>query len=161
MAVLEGIRVLDLGVHIAGPYCTSLLADRGAEVIRIERPGGDNDRRIGYGGDTGDSYAFMARNRNKKGITLDITTGAGRDILYDLVRRSDVLVEALPTGDLKTKLGVDYASLSTVNPGIIVVSVTAFGLTGPDANKAGFDTVAQALSGAMSCTGFPGSRLMK
>lgn len=157
MTVLEGIRVLDLGIHIAAPYCTSLLADRGAEVLRIERPGGDNDRRIGYGGETGDSYAFMARNRNKKGITLDITTDTGRDVLYELVRRSDVLVEALPTVETKAKLGVDYASLSKVNQGIIVVSVTAFGLTGPLANRAGFDTVAQALSGAMSCNGFPGS----
>jgi len=156
VAVLEGIRVLDLGIHIAAPYCTSLLADQGAEVIRIERPGGDNDRRIGYGGNTGDSYAFMARNRNKRGITLDITTEPGREILYELVRRSDVLVEALPTGEMKAKLGVDYACLSGVNQRIIVVSVSAFGLTGPYADRAGFDTVAQALSGAMSCTGFPG-----
>jgi len=142
---------------MAGPYCASLLADRGAEVIRIERPGGDNDRRIGYGGDTGDTYSFMARNRNKKGITLSLDKEEGRRILHELVQRSDVLVESISPPSIKKELGVDYDTLSKINPRIIVVSITCFGLTGVYANKIGFDTVAQAMSGVMSFTGFPGN----
>jgi len=155
--ILDGIRVLDLGRFLAAPYCSLLLADMGAEVIRIERPGGEWDRTLGaYPAPNGDTYMFMSRARNKKCITLDFHTPRGREILGELVRLSDVVIENFGTG-AKKAIGVDYESLKQFNPKIILTSVSAFGLNGPYARRLGMDGVAQAMSGAMSCSGFPGS----
>lgn len=155
-AVLEGIRVIDLSRHIAGPYCGLLLADMGAEVIRVEAPDGADDRHFGYLTPTKDSYGYIVRNRGKKGITLDLGTEKGLAILHQLVKVSDVLLESYAVR-AKKKLGLDYSTLGKINPKIIVASVSAFGKTGPYANKTGFDPIIQAMSGAMSCNGFPSS----
>jgi len=152
--VLEGIRVIDLSQHIAGPYCGLLLADMGAEVIRVEISGGAEDRRFGYLTPSSDSYAFIVRNRGKKGITLNLNTEKGIEILHQLVEVSDVVLESYAIRD-KKRLGLDYATLGQINPKIIVASISAFGKSGPYADKTGFDPIVQAMSGAMSCTGFP------
>ena len=153
--LLRGIRVIDLSRHISGPYCSSLLADMGAEVIRVERPGGDEDRRFGYLSPTGDSYAFANRMRNKKAITLNLDHPKGKEILGKLVEKSDVLLENFAMRD-KNKLGLNIESLSKMNPSIILASISAFGSSGPNATRIGFDPIAQAMSGAMSFSGFPG-----
>ena len=157
MGILDEIRVLDLGHHVAAPYSCQILADAGSEVIRIERPEGDDDRRFGYCTPSGESYGFLSRARNKKGITLNLNSGDGREILWNLAKVSDVIIEGFAPPELKKKLGVDYSTLSKINPRIIVVSITAFGLNGPYSRKIGIDPVAQAISGAMSITGFPGN----
>jgi CoA:oxalate CoA-transferase len=157
VGILDNIRVLDLGHHIGAPFSAQHLADAGAEVIRIERPGGDDDRRFGYCSPTGESFAFLSRGRNKKGITLDLSHDKGVKILWDLVKVSDVVIEGFAPPELKKRLGVDYPTLSKLNPRVILVSVTAFGLTGPYMNRLGIDPIAQALSGAMSINGFPDS----
>ena len=154
--VLEGIQVIDLSRHISGPYCSSLLADMGAEVIRVERPGGDEDRRFGYLSATGDSYAFLNRMRNKKAITLNLDTPKGREIFEKLVRISDIVLENFAMRD-KEKLGLNIESLRKIKPSIILASISAFGSSGPNTQRIGFDPIAQAMSGAMSFNGFPGN----
>jgi len=154
--ILKGIRVIDLSRHISGPYCSSLLADMGAEVIRVERPGGDEDRRFGYLSPTGDSYAFVNRMRNKKAITLNLDHLEGKEIFEKLVKSSDIILENFAMRD-KEKLGLNFESLRKIKPSVILASISAFGSSGPNTQRIGFDPIAQAISGVMSFNGFPGN----
>lgn len=153
---LAGIRVLDFGRYIAGPYCAALLADMGADVIRIERRDGGEDRNLAPLSDTGDGALFMNMNRNKRGLTLDPSHPQSAEIKRRLLARADVVVANLPV-DVLQKLGLDYEALKSIKPDIILTMISAFGSTGPYAKRAGFDSLAQAMSGAMSLTGFPGA----
>jgi len=154
--VLDGIRVLDFGRYIAGPWCAALLGDFGAEVIRIERIGGGEDRFVLPLSETDDSGAmFLQVNRNKRGMTLDPVNEKGRVIVRRLVETADVVVANLPEAALK-QLGIDYATLSAIKPDIILTTATAFGYNGPYERKVGFDTVAQAMCGIMYLSGHPG-----
>ena len=151
---LYGIKVLDLSRVLAGPSCTQVLADLGAEVIKVERPHiGDETRHWApptFSDDTSAYYATI--NRNKKSLTVDITTPAGQAIIKKLATDSDILVENFKVGGLK-KYGLDYDSLKQDNPGLIYASLTGFGQTGPDAARPGYDYIIQGLSGLMSITG--------
>jgi crotonobetainyl-CoA:carnitine CoA-transferase CaiB-like acyl-CoA transferase len=155
--VLEGIRVLDFGRYIAGPFCAALLADLGAEVIRIERKGGGEDRSIipvGAGRDGGGAM-YLAMNRNKLGMTLDPASPKGREIVRRLVATADIVVANLPPRVLRS-LALDLESLRAVKPEIILVTVTGFASGGPLSEKHGFDGIGQAMSGAVYLTGTPG-----
>jgi crotonobetainyl-CoA:carnitine CoA-transferase CaiB-like acyl-CoA transferase len=152
---LEGIRVIDFGRFIAGPYCAMLLADLGADVIRVERREGGEDRKLGPVTESGEGGLFLNCNRNKRGITLDLGHPQASDVITRLVRTADIVVANLPLNILK-KLRLDYHSLREVKADIILVMASAFGPEGPYADRVGFDGVAQAMSGAMSLTGFPG-----
>jgi crotonobetainyl-CoA:carnitine CoA-transferase CaiB-like acyl-CoA transferase len=155
--VLDGIRVLDFGRYIAGPWCAALLGDFGAEVIRIERIGGGEDRAVLPLSETDQSGAmFLQVNRNKRGMTLDPASGKGREVVRRLVATADVVVANLPEAALKA-LGIDYATLSAIKPDIILTTATAFGYGGPYERKVGFDSVAQAMSGIMYLSGEPGA----
>ncbi|MGP4864403.1 CaiB/BaiF CoA transferase family protein [Psychrobacter sp. T6-5] len=151
---LQGIKVLDLSRVLAGPSCTQVLADLGAEVIKVERPHiGDETRHWApptFSDDTSAYYATI--NRNKKSLTVDITTPAGQTIIKQLIADSDILVENFKVGGLK-KYGLDYDSLKQDNPRLIYASLTGFGQTGPDAKRPGYDYIIQGLSGLMSITG--------
>lgn len=151
---LHGIKVLDLSRVLAGPSCTQVLADLGAEVIKVERPHiGDETRHWAppkFSDDTSAYYATI--NRNKKSLTVDITTPAGQTIIKQLVADSDIVVENFKVGGLK-KYGLDYDSLKRDNPRLIYASLTGFGQTGPDAKRPGYDYIIQGLSGLMSITG--------
>lgn len=151
---LHGIKVLDLSRVLAGPSCTQVLADLGAEVIKVERPGiGDETRHWAppkFSDDTSAYYATI--NRNKKSLTVDITTPAGQTIIKQLIADSDIVVENFKVGGLK-KYGLDYDSLKQDNPRLIYASLTGFGQTGPDAKRPGYDYIIQGLSGLMSITG--------
>lgn len=153
--ILDGYRVLDFGRYIAGPYCASLLGFLGAEVIRIERPAGGEDRTITPVTETGDGAIFLQMNVNKLGMTLDIASPAGRKIIQQLVATADVVIANFPPNTLR-KLGLDYDSLKAIKPDIILTTNTTFGSTGPYANKVGFDGIAQAMSGASYFSGTPG-----
>jgi crotonobetainyl-CoA:carnitine CoA-transferase CaiB-like acyl-CoA transferase len=153
--VLEGIRVLDLSRVIAGPYCTRLLGDLGADVVKVERPGrGDDLRDLGRarGGMTA---AFAAVNRNKRGIALDLQHPDGARLAFELARRADVVVENFVPG-VADRLGLGYAAVRAANPGVVYASVSGFGQTGPLARRAGYNTIAQGMSGIMALTGMPG-----
>ena len=158
--ILSGIRVLDFGRYIAGPYCAALLGDMGAEVIRIERREGSEDRFVqpivpGAGpGEGGEGAMFLQMNRNKKGLTLDPMTEAGRGIVRRLVATADVVVANLPPSTL-TAMGLDYESLAASKPDIILTTVSAFGHGGPYSERTGFDGVAQSMVGAAYLTGHP------
>lgn len=152
-AALAGIRVLDFGRYIAGPYCATLLADLGAEVIRIERREGGEDRYLVPVTEQGEGAMFISLNRNKKGITLDPSHPDSAEIKRRLIASADVVVANLPI-DVLTRIGLDYESLKAIKPDIILAMVSAFGSTGPYAKRVGFDSVVQAMSGAMSLTGF-------
>jgi len=157
---LTGVRVLDFGRYIAGPYCAMLLADFGAEVIRIERRAGGEDRYVApitdpIGG-LGEGPLFIGLNRNKKSVTLDLGRPESREIKRRLIGSADVVIANLPAPVLR-KLELDYDSLAAIKPDIILTQVSAFGAEGPYANRVGFDPVAQAMSGAMGVTGFPGA----
>ena len=155
--VLEGIRVLDFSRYVAGAYCGLLLADMGAEVIRVERPGGEADRELGPFAPNGESIVYgILMARNKKGITLNTRSEKGREILRELVKRADIVVENYGVEGKKI-MGLEYESLSEINPNIILVSISGFGSFGPYATKLCFDAVAQGMSGGMSYTGFPGN----
>ncbi|HCI31750.1 MAG TPA: CoA transferase, partial [Psychrobacter sp.] len=151
---LQGIKVLDLSRVLAGPSCTQVLADLGADVIKVERPHiGDETRHWApptFSDDTSAYYATI--NRNKKSLTVDITTPAGQTIIKQLIADSDILVENFKVGGLK-KYGLDYDSLKQDNPRLIYASLTGFGQTGPDAKRPGYDYIIQGLSGLMSITG--------
>jgi formyl-CoA transferase len=150
---LEGVRVLDLSRVLAGPFCAMILADLGAEVIKIEMPGsGDDSRRFGPF-INGESGYFMNVNRNKKGITLNLKEG--KDIFLDLVKKADIVVENYRPGVME-RLGLGYDELSKVNPRLIYGCVSGFGHTGPYAMRPGYDVIGQAASGIMSVTGWPG-----
>ncbi|HEY1299777.1 MAG TPA: CoA transferase [Stellaceae bacterium] len=154
--VLDGIRVLDFGRYIAGPFCAALLADLGAEVIRIERLGGGEDRPfIPVGaGPAGGGAMFLAMNRNKLGMTLDPAAPKGREIVRRLVATADVVVANLPPSVLRA-LALDLDSLRHVKPDIILTTVTGFGAGGPLSHKHGFDGIGQAMSGAAYLSGTP------
>src|SRR5580658_8846732 len=153
---LEGIRVIDFGRFIAGPYCGMLLADMGADVIRIGRRQGSEDRYTGPVTDGGEGSAFLSLNRNKRSLTLDTAKPESGGIIQRLVAGADVVVANLPVAVMK-KMRLDYESLCAVKPDIILARISTFGPDGPYAHRLGFDTIAQAMSGAMSLTGFPGA----
>ncbi|HVZ45776.1 MAG TPA: CoA transferase [Ramlibacter sp.] len=150
--VLNGIRVLDFGRYIAGPYCGALLGDFGAEVIRIEKREGSEDRWTMPVGEDGTGAAFMQMNRNKLSITLDPAAPEGREAVRRLVAVSDVVIANMPLAQLK-ELGLDYETLEKINPRIIVFMNSCFGSVGPFAKRPGFETIAQGMSGSMHLTG--------
>ncbi|MDH7944798.1 CoA transferase [Pseudohongiella sp. SYSU M77423] len=152
--VLEGIRVLDFGRYIAGPFCASLLSDMGAEVIRIEKVQGSEDRFLSPVSDAGDGALFMQMGRNKLGMTLNPMKPEGREIVRKLVASADVVVANLPPDTLQA-MGLDYESLKAVKPDIILTMISAFGTGGPYSNRVGFDGLGQAMSGAMYMSGTP------
>jgi len=159
-AALSHLKVLDLSRVLAGPWCTQMLADLGADVIKVERPGaGDDTRHWGPpflkdadGNDTDQATYFTACNRNKRAITLDMARPEGQALILQMAAQSDVLVENFKVGGLQ-QYGLDYESLKAVNPRLIYCSVTGFGQTGPYAERAGYDLMIQAMSGLMSITG--------
>jgi crotonobetainyl-CoA:carnitine CoA-transferase CaiB-like acyl-CoA transferase len=156
--LLDGVTVLDLSRVLAAPWCTQLLADFGAEVIKVERPGeGDDTRTWGppyFEGEDGarESAYFLCANRGKRAISVDFTNEAGQKLIRALAAQADVLVENFKVGGL-ARYGLDYASLSAVNPRLIYCSITGFGQTGPYAQRAGYDFIAQGMGGLMSVTG--------
>lgn len=152
--VLEGIRVLDFGRYIAGPFCATLLGDMGAEVIRIEKVDGSEDRYLSPINENGDGAMFMQMGRNKKSVTLNPMKPEGREIVKKLVATADVVVANLPPDTLKT-MGLDYESLTEIKPDIILTMISAFGTGGPYANRVGFDGLGQAMSGNMFMSGTP------
>ncbi|HEV2599795.1 CoA transferase [Sphingopyxis sp.] len=149
---LKGIRVLDFGRYIAGPYCAALLADYGADVIRIEAPGGNDDRYTVPVAEDGSGAMFMQMNRAKRCLTLKPGSDEGREIVRRLVETADVVIANLPH-DAMVKLGLDYDSLAAINPRIILATASAFGSEGPLADRVGFDAVGQAMSGTVHLTG--------
>ena len=153
MTILQGLRVLDFGRYIAGPFCGALLGDLGADVIRIEKVDGSEDRYTAPVTADGQGSGFMALNRNKRGMTLNPRKDGGQDILRRLVATADVVIANLPPDTLES-MGLDYASLTAVKPDIILTTTTAFGVGGPYGNRVGFDGVAQAMSGNMHLTGY-------
>jgi crotonobetainyl-CoA:carnitine CoA-transferase CaiB-like acyl-CoA transferase len=157
---LEGVTVLDLSTVMAGPYCTMVLGDMGAEVIKVESiPEGDSSRRFDPKVN-GESYCFAVLNRNKKSLALNMKDARGKDIFMKLAAKADVITENFRPGVVK-KLGIDYAAISKLNPGVIYASMSGFGQTGPYGKKGGFDIVAQGMSGIMMMTGYPGGRPAK
>ena len=152
---LEGVVVLDRTQIMAGPFCTLLLADMGADVIKVEKPnGGDDNRRLGPPFINGWSVAFLAMNRNKRSLVLDLRADEGQVVFKRLVERADVVVENFRPGAME-RLGLSYQELSKVNPALICCSISGFGQTGPYRDRGGFDLVAQGMSGLMSVTGTP------
>jgi crotonobetainyl-CoA:carnitine CoA-transferase CaiB-like acyl-CoA transferase len=150
---LEGIRVVDFSRVLAGPYCTMMLADMGADVIKIEQPGkGDDTRAWGPPYLGTESGYYLAVNRNKRGIALDLKSEQGRQIALDLVRQSDVVVENFRVGVME-KLGLGYEQLREIRPDLIYCSISGFGRSGPYSSRAGYDLIAEAMSGFMSVTG--------
>jgi crotonobetainyl-CoA:carnitine CoA-transferase CaiB-like acyl-CoA transferase len=154
--VLAGIRVIDFGRFIAGPYCAMLLADMGADVIRVDRRQGSEDRFTCPVTSDGTGGGFLSLNRNKRSLTLDLAAPASREVVRRLVEGADVVIANLPIAVLK-KAGLDYDALQAIKSNIILGRVSTFGPDGPYANRLGFDSVSQAMSGAMSLTGFPGA----
>ncbi len=154
MGLLTGYRVLDFGRFIAGPYAAALLADMGADVIRIERLEGGEDRCVLPVAESGEGGMFLQINRNKRCLTLDLASPQGREIVKKLIKTADVVVANLPTPTL-TQLGLDYATVSALNPRCVLVTVNAYGTVGPWSQRPGFDGVGQAMSGAMYMTGTP------
>ena len=160
MNSLDGIRVLDLSRVLAGPWCTQTLADLGADVIKIERPGSGDDTRTwgppflkdGDGNDTAEAAYYLGTNRNKRSVTCDIAQPAGQTLVRDLVAHCDVFVENFKVGDM-ARYGLDYASLRALNPRLVYCSVTGFGQTGPYRERAGYDYAVQGMGGLMSVTG--------
>jgi len=153
--VLDGIRVLDFSRFVAAPYCGLLLADMGAEVIRVESPGGNFDRKLGPFAPNNESLPFsMIVPRNKKGITLKLRSEKGKEIFKELVKNTDIILHNFTSGSMEAKI-LNYESLKEINPGIILVSVTGFGATGINSHLPCFDSTAQALSGGMIFNGFP------
>lgn len=159
-APLANIRVLDLTRVLAGPWCTQNLADLGADVIKVERPGSGDDTR-GWGppylkdqsGDpTTEAAYYLSANRNKRSLALDFTSDVGREVILELARKADILVENYKVGGLK-KYGLDYESLRQINPRLIYCSITGFGQTGPYATRPGYDYIIQGMGGLMSITG--------
>ena len=152
---LAGLRVADFSQNLAGPYATQVLADLGADVVKVEPPGGDPARRWGPPFVRGQSTLFQAVNRNKRGVVLDLRTEAGRAGARELAGRSDVVVQALRPGGAE-RFGIDYGSVRKTNPEVVHVSVLAYGREGPLRNEPGYDPLMQAMSGLMSVTGEAG-----
>jgi len=156
MGPLAGVKVLELAQIMAGPTCGMLLADLGADVIKVERiPGGDDTRSMDRPSVNGESAAFMAMNRNKRGIALNLKLPAAQEALKRMVTKADVLTENYRKGTLE-KLGVGYDTLKKINPALIYCSISGYGRTGPYADKGGYDLIAQGMSGLMATTGEPG-----
>ncbi|MBB5448797.1 crotonobetainyl-CoA:carnitine CoA-transferase CaiB-like acyl-CoA transferase [Paraburkholderia sp. Kb1A] len=152
--VLEGIRVLDFGRYIAGPFCAALLGDFGADVIRIDRIGGSEDRFVMPVTEGGEGAVFLQSNRNKRSLTLDIDCPQGREVAQRLIRTADVVVANMPPKTL-ANLGLDYESLCAVKPDIVLTASSAFGTHADAAHRVGFDGVGQAMSGAVYLSGMP------
>ena len=160
MKSLGHLRVLDMTRVLAGPWCTQLLSDLGAEVIKIERPGiGDDTRAWGppylkdsAGADTSEAAYYLSANRGKRSVTIDISTAEGQSLLHKLVEHCDIVVENYMAGQL-AKYRLDYVSLVAINPGLIYCSITGFGQTGPHRTRAGYDFIMQGIGGFMSITG--------
>ncbi len=159
-AALEGIRIADFSHVIAGPYCTMILADMGARVIKIEPPQGDAARGYTSPDLGGDSTVFLSYNRNKESVVLDLAGEAGRQVARDIVARADILVENFATGVMQ-RLGLDYAAMEKLNPRLIYCSISAYGRSGRYASRAGYDQVVQAESGFMSLNGYPGEEPLR
>jgi crotonobetainyl-CoA:carnitine CoA-transferase CaiB-like acyl-CoA transferase len=156
---LSGLRVLDVTQVMAGPFCGMMLADLGADVIKIEPPAGDSTRQM-PGAVGSDSPSFNAVNRGKRSVVLDLKSREGRQVLERLVRTSDILIENYRPG-VMAALGLDYDSLARLQPGLIYASISGYGQTGPDRAKGGFDLIAQGVAGIMSVTGEPGGPPVK
>ena len=157
---LDGVRVLDLTSIMAGPYCTMVLGDMGAEVIKVENfPEGDGSRRFDPKVND-ESYCFAVLNRNKKSVGLNMKDPRGREAFMKLAAKADIITENFRPGVTK-KLGIDYDTIAKSNPGVIYASMSGFGQTGPYGKKGGFDIVAQGMSGIMMMTGYPGGRPAK
>ena len=162
MGALQGIRVLDLSRVLAGPWCGQILADLGAEVIKIERPqAGDDTRMWGppwmpdqQGNPTRESGYFQCANRNKYSVAIDISSEEGQSLIYEIAKTADVVIENYKAGSL-VKYGLDYAALSAINPNLVYCSITGFGQDGPRAEEPGYDFIIQGMSGLMSITGEP------
>lgn len=165
---LDGIRILDLTRVLAGPWATQLLADFGAEVIKVERPGtGDDTRKWGppfladhTGKPTAESAYFCSTNRNKRSITINLASSAGQSVIQKLAARADVVIENYKVGTLQ-RFGLDYASLAALNPNLVYCSISAFGQTGSRSQEAGYDAMIQASAGLMSITGEPEGKPQK
>jgi crotonobetainyl-CoA:carnitine CoA-transferase CaiB-like acyl-CoA transferase len=156
MGPLQGLKVLELAQIMAGPTCGMMLADLGADVVKVERvPGGDDTRMMNRPSVRGESAAFMAMNRNKRGIALNLKLPSAQEALKRMVARADVVTENYRKGTME-KLGLGYEALKALNPGLIYCSISGYGRTGPYADKGGYDLVAQGMSGLMSITGEPG-----
>ncbi|CAB3678824.1 Acetyl-CoA:oxalate CoA-transferase [Achromobacter animicus] len=160
-SALEGVKVLDLSRVFSGPWAAQMLADFGAEVIKVERPGrGDDVRHQGYpmpdrdGKPSRETSSFVAMNRGKKSVTLDISRPEGQALVRQLAQKADIVIENFKAGDLK-RYGLDYASLSALNPRLVYCSITGFGQTGPYSHLPGYDPIFQSTSGLMSVTGVP------
>ena len=152
--MLDGIRVLDLSRVIAGPYCAMLMADLGADVIKVERPGRGDDLRA-LGGKDGMSAAFAAVNRSKRAVAIDLQRPEGARLAFELARRADVVIENFVPG-VADRLGLGYAAVSAVNPAVVYASVSGFGQDGPYAQRPGYNTIAMGMAGLMALTGMPG-----
>ena len=160
MGALSHLRVLDLSRVLAGPWAGQILADLGAEVIKVERPGNGDDTRAwgppflkdAYGESTGEAAYYLSANRNKQSVTIDFTKPEGQQLVRELAAKSDILIENFKVGGLQA-YGLDYASLKALNPELIYCSITGFGQTGPYAKRAGYDFMVQGLGGLMSLTG--------
>jgi crotonobetainyl-CoA:carnitine CoA-transferase CaiB-like acyl-CoA transferase len=151
--MLDGLRVLDLSRVIAGPYCATFMADLGADVVKVERPGRGDDLRAWRG--NGMSAVYAAINRNKRCVAVDLQHPEGARLVFELARRADVVVENFLPG-VADRLGLGYTAVSAANPPVVYASVTGFGQTGPHARRAGYNTIAQGMSGLMALTGQPG-----
>jgi crotonobetainyl-CoA:carnitine CoA-transferase CaiB-like acyl-CoA transferase len=158
---LQGIRVLDVSQVMAGPFACMLLADMGADVIKVEPPGGDQTRgAMGFKMKGPDSMGFLNMNRNKRSVTLDLKSDDGREFFYELAKTADVIVENYRPGVVQ-RLRIDYEHIKAINPKIVYASISGFGQTGPWASRPGFDLMAQAMSGVMSVTGYKGEKPVK
>jgi len=158
---LQGIRVLDVSQVMAGPFACMLLADLGADVIKVEPPEGDQTRgAMGFKMKGPDSMGFLNMNRNKRSLTLDLKTEEGKTVFFELVKTADVIVENYRPGVVQ-RLGIDYESVQKINPKIVYASISGFGQSGPWASRPGFDLMAQAMSGVMSVTGYKGEKPVK
>jgi glutaryl-CoA transferase len=153
--LLEGIRVLDLSRVIAGPYCAMMLADLGADVVKVERPGRGDDMRYLGGGKDGMSLGFATINRNKRAVAVDLQHAEGLPIVLELARRADVILENFIPG-VADKLGLGYGAISAANPAVVYASVSGYGQDGPYARRPGYNTIAMGMSGLMALTGQPG-----
>ena len=150
---LHGVKVLDLSRALAGPYCTAMLGDMGADIVKVEMPGiGDEARYFGPPFINGESVYFMSVNRNKRSMTLNMKKDEGKRIVKDMAEKADVVIENFRPGAIE-RLGLGYDVLRERNPKLVFCSITGFGSTGPDANRPGYDLIAQGMGGIMSCTG--------
>jgi crotonobetainyl-CoA:carnitine CoA-transferase CaiB-like acyl-CoA transferase len=154
-APLEGVRVLDFGKHVAGPWCAALLADLGADVVRVERPGGGDDRFVSPVADDGSGAMYLVCNRGKRAITLRAHDRAARPVVEALIRWTDVIVANLPQ-PTREAMGIDWPQVQRINPRAVLTTATCFGEGGPYSGRLGFDGVAQSMSGAVALSGEPG-----